>query len=178
MLLPLARWRSASVAVAARARDGRAPVTAAADADAAARPTGPAPLGGGGTAPSPLAVRLDDPRDAVRVRFKRPPRAGAAVRPRHGPRAVAPHPTRVLPIASLTKMMTALLVAERCRAAGARRITAEALRYTGSGVGLLPRGKRIRVETMLHGLLLPSGQRRGDRARPARGGGSVRASCG
>ena len=34
----------------------------------------PAPLAGGGTAPSPLSVRLDDPRDLVRVRFKHPPR--------------------------------------------------------------------------------------------------------
>ena len=36
-------------------------------------------------------------------------------------------------------------------------ITREALHYQGSGVGLLPRGKRIRVDTMLYGLLLPSG---------------------
>jgi serine-type D-Ala-D-Ala carboxypeptidase (penicillin-binding protein 5/6) len=31
------------------------------------------------------------------------------------------------------------------------------LAYTGSGVGLLPRGKRIPVRTLLNGLLLPSG---------------------
>ena len=37
------------------------------------------------------------------------------------------------------------------------RITKEALAYQGSGVGLLPRGRRIGVETMLNGLLLPSG---------------------
>ena len=37
------------------------------------------------------------------------------------------------------------------------RITNEALRYKGSGVGVLPRGKWIGVNTMLHGLLLPSG---------------------
>src|SRR4051794_40641378 len=30
--------------------------------------SGPAPLAGGGTAPSPLAVRLEDPRDAVNIR--------------------------------------------------------------------------------------------------------------
>ena len=36
-------------------------------------------------------------------------------------------------------------------------ITREALHYQGSGVGLLPRGKRIGVDTMLNGLLLPSG---------------------
>jgi D-alanyl-D-alanine carboxypeptidase len=37
------------------------------------------------------------------------------------------------------------------------RVTKEALAYKGSGVGLLPKGKRIKLETMLNGLLLPSG---------------------
>jgi D-alanyl-D-alanine carboxypeptidase len=37
------------------------------------------------------------------------------------------------------------------------RITKEAMAYQGSGVGLFKRGKRIGVETMLNGLLLPSG---------------------
>jgi serine-type D-Ala-D-Ala carboxypeptidase (penicillin-binding protein 5/6) len=63
----------------------------------------------------------------------------------------------VHPIASLTKMMTALLVAERIPRRGRVRITRETMRYTGSGVGLFKRGKLIRVETMLHGLLLVSG---------------------
>jgi D-alanyl-D-alanine carboxypeptidase len=66
-------------------------------------------------------------------------------------------PTRVLPIASLTKMMTALMVADRLGPRTRTPITREALRYQGSGVGMLPRGKRIRTETMLYGLMLPSG---------------------
>ena len=70
---------------------------------------------------------------------------------------MAAPPTRVLPIASLTKMMTALLVVERVPRDGRVRITPETLRYRGSGVGLLPRGKLIGVEKMLHGLLLVSG---------------------
>ena len=37
------------------------------------------------------------------------------------------------------------------------RITKQALAYKGSGVGLFRRGRRIGVETMLNGLLLPSG---------------------
>src|SRR5215203_522722 len=65
--------------------------------------------------------------------------------------------SRVAPIASLTKMMTALLVAERVPRRGRVRITPATLRYSGSGVGLLPRGKLIGVQTMLHGLLLVSG---------------------
>jgi D-alanyl-D-alanine carboxypeptidase len=37
------------------------------------------------------------------------------------------------------------------------RITPAALHYSGSGVGLLPRGKRVRLETLLNGLLIVSG---------------------
>jgi D-alanyl-D-alanine carboxypeptidase (penicillin-binding protein 5/6) len=119
--------------------------------------SGTAPLAGGGTAPSPLAVRLDDPRDAVRLRFKRPPRSGLMFDVDTGRVLWRHRPERVLPIASLTKMMTALVVVDRVPARATARITAEALAYTGSGVGLLPRGKRVSVNALLHGLLLPSG---------------------
>jgi D-alanyl-D-alanine carboxypeptidase (penicillin-binding protein 5/6) len=64
---------------------------------------------------------------------------------------------RVLPIASLTKMMTALIVATRAHAGAQVLITRQAVHFTGSGVGLLPLGKRVRLETLLYGLLLPSG---------------------
>lgn len=126
-------------------------------------PSGPlavsptAPLAGGGTAPSPLAVRLEDPRDAVRIKFKRPPRSALLFDLDTGRVLWRRDPTRVLPIASLTKMMTALVVTERVPPGSKVRITKEALRYKGSGVGLLPRGKWIGVNTMLHGLMLPSG---------------------
>jgi D-alanyl-D-alanine carboxypeptidase len=119
--------------------------------------SGTAPLAGGGTAPSPLAVRLEDPRDSVRIRFKRPPRSALLFDLSTGRVLWRRDPTRVLPIASLTKMMTALVVAERVPPGSKVRITKEALRYRGSGVGLLPRGKWIGVNTMLHGLMLPSG---------------------
>src|SRR5207249_4551891 len=66
-------------------------------------------------------------------------------------------PTRILPIASLTKMMTALVAVDRIPAGDEVPVTRQALAYQGSGVGLLPLGKRIAVTTMLHGLLLPSG---------------------
>jgi D-alanyl-D-alanine carboxypeptidase (penicillin-binding protein 5/6) len=36
-------------------------------------------------------------------------------------------------------------------------VTRQALAYKGSGIGVLPRGKWIKLETMLNGLLLPSG---------------------
>ena len=66
-------------------------------------------------------------------------------------------PDRVLPIASLTKMMTALLVVDRAPPDAKVRVTKEALAYKGSAVGVLPKGKRVKLETMLNGLLLPSG---------------------
>jgi D-alanyl-D-alanine carboxypeptidase len=119
--------------------------------------SGTAPLAGGGTAPSPLAVRLDDPRDTVPVRFKRPPAAGLLFDIDSGRVLWRQRPERVLPIASLTKMMTALVAVERLPENGRVTITKEALAYTGSGVGMFKRGRQIAVGTMLHGLLLPSG---------------------
>ena len=118
---------------------------------------GPAPLAGGGTAPSPLSVRLDDPRDPVKVRFKRQPRSGLLFDMDTGRVLWRRDPTRVLPIASLTKMMTALIVARRIPPGAKVRITRQALSYKGSGVGMFRRGRRIGVNTMLYGLLLPSG---------------------
>jgi D-alanyl-D-alanine carboxypeptidase len=117
----------------------------------------PAPLAGGGTAPSPLSVRLDDAGDLVTLRFKRAPRSGLLFDLDTGRVLWRRDPTRVLPIASLTKMMTALLVARRLPPGSKVPITREALAYRGSGVGLFRRGRRIGVETMLNGLMLPSG---------------------
>jgi serine-type D-Ala-D-Ala carboxypeptidase (penicillin-binding protein 5/6) len=135
---------------------------------------GPAPLGSTGTAPAPLAVRLDMPADPLRVGFKHQPRAGLLFDVDSGRVLWRRHPSRVLPIASLTKMMTALVVADRVPSGARVRVTPEALRYRGSGVGLLPRGKRIGVGTMLHGLLLPSGNDAAIALAQRAAGGSVR----
>jgi D-alanyl-D-alanine carboxypeptidase len=122
-----------------------------------AEETGTAPLAGGGTAPSPLAVRLDDSRDPVKLRFRKPPRSGLMFDLDTGRVLWRRDPARVLPIASLTKIMTALIVADSVPKGAKAKITREVLRYRGSGVGLLPRGKRVGVSALLHGLLLPSG---------------------
>ena len=106
---------------------------------------------------SPLAVRLAEKPDRIRLRFRDPPRSGLLFDLDSGAVLWRRAPRRILPIASLTKLMTALLAAERLPRGKRVLVTAQALRYRGSGVGLLPRGKRIRVDTMLHGLLLPSG---------------------
>lgn len=65
--------------------------------------------------------------------------------------------TRVLPIASLTKMMTALLVVRSAPADAHVRVSRRAVKVAGSKIGVLPAGKRVRLETLLYGLMLPSG---------------------
>jgi D-alanyl-D-alanine carboxypeptidase len=54
-------------------------------------------------------------------------------------------------------MMTALIVVTRMRASARVLITRQAIHFSGSGVGLLPLGKRVRALALLYGLLLPSG---------------------
>jgi D-alanyl-D-alanine carboxypeptidase (penicillin-binding protein 5/6) len=66
-------------------------------------------------------------------------------------------PSRVLPIASLTKMMTALVVLDRSKPSDSVRVTPLAVHFSGSGIGLLPLGKRVPELSLLYGLLLPSG---------------------
>ena len=160
----------AALVLAARAGDpratGRAPGVVVLDA-------GTEPLAGGGTTPRRLAVRLDGARDAVALRLRHPPRAGLLFDLESGRVLWRRAPARVLPIASLTKIMTALLVAERLRPRTLVPITREALAYKGSGVGVLPRGRRMRTETLLHGLLLPSGNDAAIALAQAAAGGSV-----
>jgi D-alanyl-D-alanine carboxypeptidase len=105
----------------------------------------------------PLALALTGASDKVSVRFKRPPRSGLLFDLDTGAVLWRRQPDRVLPIASLTKMMTAILVVDRAKPTAKVRVTKEALAYKGSAVGILPKGKRIKLETMLNGLLLPSG---------------------
>jgi D-alanyl-D-alanine carboxypeptidase len=133
----------------------------------------PVPLAGGGTAPSPLSVRLEDPRDSVRDAFRKLPASGLLFDLDTGKVLWRHAPTKVLPIASLTKMMTALVAVERIPRTGKVRITRDALHFRGSGVGLLPRGKWIGIQTMLHGLLLPSGNDAAIAIAQRAAGGSV-----
>jgi len=163
------RWRPAAAAIAlavaatlllaGRAGDPNPPEPRATEslAPGPLLDSGTAPLAGGGTAPSPLAVKLDDPRDTVALRFRKPPASGLLFDVDSGRVLWRHQPERVLPIASLTKMMTALVAVDRLPARSRVTITKEALAYTGSGVGMFKRGRRIAVDTMLHGLMLPSG---------------------
>jgi serine-type D-Ala-D-Ala carboxypeptidase (penicillin-binding protein 5/6) len=148
---------------------GYLPLPIAADAasapDADSEPTAPEPA-----APEPAESEEEDAPDravgldvalagvdAFHVPLKRPPRAGLVFDLRTGEVLWRHSPERTLPIASLTKIMTALLVVDGSRPDDAVRITQAALDYSGSGVGLLPKGRRVRLEALLNGLLIVSG---------------------
>jgi D-alanyl-D-alanine carboxypeptidase (penicillin-binding protein 5/6) len=102
------------------------------------------------------AVDLSAP-DAIAIKFHRKPRAGLLFDLRSGRVLWRRAPQRRLAIASLTKMMTALLVVEREDAHDRVRISRRAVKTAGSGVGVLPKGKKVQLEALLNGLLLVSG---------------------
>ncbi len=108
-------------------------------------------------ATTPLTLALTGTQDIVSIRFGRQPRAGLLFDLDTGRVLWRKDPTRVLPIASVTKMMTGLVVTDRVPDGSKVRITKEALAYQGSGVGVLPKNKWVGVSAMLYGLLLPSG---------------------
>jgi serine-type D-Ala-D-Ala carboxypeptidase (penicillin-binding protein 5/6) len=95
--------------------------------------------------------------ERVSMRFKHEPRSAILFDVRTGRVLWSHRPGVRAPIASLTKMMTSVLVADRAGPSEPVRITKEVLGYSGSGMGVLPKNKRVPVETLLYGLLLPSG---------------------
>jgi serine-type D-Ala-D-Ala carboxypeptidase (penicillin-binding protein 5/6) len=95
--------------------------------------------------------------DAFHLALRKPPRAGLVFDVDTGEVLWRHDPLRVVPIASLTKIMTALLAVQRTRPGEPVRVTQAALDYTGSGIGMLPKGKRVRAEALLNGLLIVSG---------------------
>jgi D-alanyl-D-alanine carboxypeptidase len=152
----LAALAAASVATGCAGSRDEAPTTPADPA-----PQQPLQIANGPVAPpaatSPLTLALTGAPDPVQIKFHRPPRAGLLFDLDTGRVLWRKDPTRVLPIASVTKMMTALVVVDRVPQGAKVRVTKEALHYQGSGVGVLPRNKWVGLSAMLHGLLLPSG---------------------
>jgi D-alanyl-D-alanine carboxypeptidase len=106
--------------------------------------------------PRPLAVKLDNTGDALFIDFPHPPRSGLLFDLDTGEVLWRRLPERILPMASLTKMMTALLISASVTPSELVRIP-RGRYYEGSAVGILPKGKRVRAETLLYGMLLPSG---------------------
>ena len=112
------------------------------------------PLAAPAFALSGLSSPLTDP---LHVAFRRPPRAGLLFNLQTGQVLWERDPHKRVRIASLTKMMTALLTAEHSTSHEAVLITRRAADMPGSKVGVLPVGHHVRLETLLYGLLLPSG---------------------
>jgi D-alanyl-D-alanine carboxypeptidase len=110
----------------------------------------PTPRNAYGAQPAPAALQ-------VHIHLKKPLISGLLFDVNTGQAMWAKRPQDVLAIASLTKMMTALVVVAHARPGAQVPITPAAVHFSGSGVGLLPLGKRVRLETLLYGLLLPSG---------------------
>jgi serine-type D-Ala-D-Ala carboxypeptidase (penicillin-binding protein 5/6) len=93
----------------------------------------------------------------IHVVFHSPPRAGLLFDLDSGQVLWERNPHERLRIASLTKMMTALLTVQATSPRAPVLVTRRAVDSAGSKVGVLPLGRHVRVETMLYGLLLPSG---------------------
>jgi serine-type D-Ala-D-Ala carboxypeptidase (penicillin-binding protein 5/6) len=126
------------------------------------------PSGVGVVARSAIGLPLARPRfalpgvgspadDVVHASFAEPPRAGLLFNLDTGRVLWQLNPYARLRIASLTKMMTALVTVLSAPARAPVLVTKAAENMPGSRVGVLPLGKHVELETVLYGLLLPSG---------------------
>jgi serine-type D-Ala-D-Ala carboxypeptidase (penicillin-binding protein 5/6) len=105
---------------------------------------------------SPAAVALEGD-DAFRARFKlRPPRAGILFDVDSGEVLWRRDPLRVRPIASLTKVMTALVATTATRPRDRVRVPREAVRSTGRKLGVFMAGRTVPAEALLSASLITS----------------------
>jgi D-alanyl-D-alanine carboxypeptidase (penicillin-binding protein 5/6) len=111
---------------------------------------------------------LPEPPGAARVDLSRPsllkdlrlhpaPAAGIAFDLADGSVLWRLNATRVRPIASLTKLMTALLAVERFGPDDSVRLTSAPDSVGGTHMGGLRAGRRVRAEVLLEGLMIASG---------------------
>jgi D-alanyl-D-alanine carboxypeptidase (penicillin-binding protein 5/6) len=106
----------------------------------------------------PLALDLAHPAtDPIHLDTPEQPHAGLLFNLDTGQVLWQLNPYRRLRIASLTKMMTALLTVRSSPPRAPVLVTRQAEETSGSKVGVLPLGRHVELETMLYGLLLPSG---------------------
>ncbi len=92
----------------------------------------------------------------VHYRFKHPPVAGILFDVKTGAVLWERNPRLQHPVASLTKMMTALIVANRNRPGEHVLVSRKAAQTPGSATGLLPRGKKVPLEPLLQALIMIS----------------------
>ena len=109
----------------------------------------PAPAGAAG-------VDLAQPSLMPYLHLKRGPKSGLAFDLADGTVLWRHHATAVRPIASLTKIMTALLAVERFRPREMVRIPRVSERVGGSRMAGLKPGRRVRADVLLKGLLISS----------------------
>jgi D-alanyl-D-alanine carboxypeptidase len=112
-----------------------------------------------GPLPAPAGasqVDLSQPSLLSYLHLPRGPKAGLAFDLADGKVLWRLHATTVRPIASLTKLMTALLAIERFGSRERVRITRAADRVGGSRMGGLKPGRRVRADVLLKGLLISS----------------------
>jgi serine-type D-Ala-D-Ala carboxypeptidase (penicillin-binding protein 5/6) len=102
-------------------------------------------------APQPVTGPLP-----VRYRFKHPPLAGILFDVKSGQVLWQRNPGLEHQIASLTKMMTALMVARSDPRTARVRISRNAAHTQGSATGLLPRGRKVPLEALLQALIMIS----------------------
>lgn len=95
--------------------------------------------------------------DPVQLAFRHPPRAGLLFNLSTGQVLWQRNAHLRVPIASLTKMMTALITVHSAPSDAPVLITRQAVDMPGSKVGVLPLGHHVELRTLLYGLLLPSG---------------------
>jgi serine-type D-Ala-D-Ala carboxypeptidase (penicillin-binding protein 5/6) len=147
---------AALLVVALRAGDETATPIAATGAVAGDSAGGGPPPGDSSFEPSsPAPIELLGV-DAFDVAWRKPPRAALVFDVANGDSLYRRRATAELPIASLTKIMTALAVTEATRPDEVVRIPKD-LHYEGSAVGVLPLGRRVALEPLLAGLLIVSG---------------------
>lgn len=112
-----------------------------------------------GPLPAPAGashVDLTQPSLMSSLRLRPAPKSGLAFDLADGKVLWRLRATAVRPIASLTKLMTALLAVERFGAHDMVRIARESDRVGGSRMGGLKPGRRVRAEVLLKGLLISS----------------------
>lgn len=107
----------------------------------------------------PGAARADltQPSLLAHLRLRPAPAAGIAFDLGSGRVLWRRGATRVLPIASLTKLMTGLLAVERFGRDDRIRIPQAALKVAVTHMGGLKPGRRVRAEVLLQGLMIASG---------------------
>ena len=122
-----------------------------ADGSAGNSPDTAVPLVDSGFALEPATLPLP-----VKPRLKRPPAAGVLFDVDSGEVLWQRKPTDERPIASLTKMMTALLIAERAAPTDRVKVSRKAAHAPGSATGVLPAGKPVPLGPLFKALMMIS----------------------